>query len=119
MSATATPDTFAAFIKKHKKQPATYGIVGAVADVLLDALKISNAKFAALETRCAALEQRPATDYKGVWSETQTYGRGALVTHAGSMWHAQSASVSRRPGSDSSIWLLAVKRGADGKDARA
>jgi hypothetical protein len=72
----------------------------------------------AYEARLVALEARPTLDYKGTWAVADTYGRGAVVTHQGSLWICRSANVSRRPGTDPNIWQLAVKRGSDGKDAR-
>jgi hypothetical protein len=71
-----------------------------------------------LKKRIDELERRPSVDYKGVWEEKGLYGRGSVVTWAGSCWYAKDASVSRRPGTDPSAWVLMVKRGADGKDAR-
>lgn len=60
----------------------------------------------------------PTMQYKGVFSEGTTYRAGECVTWAGSLWHANEATA-ERPGDGSKAWTLAVKRGRDGKDARA
>jgi hypothetical protein len=65
-----------------------------------------------LRERIRALERRPTLRYEGVWQSGKTYQRGNVVTDAGSMWHANIAT-SARPGSDTSAWTLAVKRGRD------
>lgn len=59
------------------------------------------------------IDQR-GMDYKGVWKPGQ-YPAGCFVTHAGSCWHTDKAT-SRQPGEGD--WVLAVKRGADGKGIR-
>jgi hypothetical protein len=66
-----------------------------------------------LRERIRMLERRPTLRYEGVWQAGKTYQRGNVVTDAGSMWHANIAT-SARPGSDTSAWTLAVKRGRDG-----
>lgn len=72
----------------------------------------------ALEVRVKELEERPSVEYRGVWRSTQQYQRGSLVTHDGSIWHADVASTGLMPGDGAAGWRLAVKRGRDGKDAR-
>jgi len=74
---------------------------------------------APLRARLAELEARPSgVPWKGVWGANESYPAGVFVTHGGSLWHAESASIGVRPGTDPNRWTLAVKRGADGKDAR-
>jgi len=51
----------------------------------------------------------------GVWKEGASYVAGDGVTHGGSFWIAQAATDAK-PGL-SADWRLAVKRGADGRDA--
>jgi hypothetical protein len=70
-----------------------------------------------VEGRLKALESKPAITYEGVWSVDRAYGVGMMVTHQGGIWHAKTANVSRRPGTDPNVWTLAVKSGRDGKDA--
>ena len=50
--------------------------------------------------------------YRGVW-QTKDYAPGDLVTHSGSTWHCNVATLAQ-PG-ESPDWTLMVKRG---KDAR-
>lgn len=51
--------------------------------------------------------------YCGVYSPDATYNAGDLVTYNGSMWHANDASGTQRPG-DGPAWTLAVKNGKGG-----
>ena len=81
------------------------------------ALGSSRAKIDRLEARVAELEAKPALKYVGIFEEKQTYSPGEFVTCNGSVWYCRSATAGGRPGSSAS-WQLAVKRGADGKDAR-
>lgn len=53
---------------------------------------------------------------KGVFKDGQDYETGDGVTWGGSYWLAQEATK-ERPGEGSTAWRLAVKRGANGKDA--
>ncbi|RVC80208.1 hypothetical protein EN745_13620 [Mesorhizobium sp. M4A.F.Ca.ET.022.05.2.1] len=71
----------------------------------------------ALEARVKELEERPATQYRGVWANEETYKRGDMITHGGSTWHCElDASRGVRPG-DGVGWRLMVKKGRDGRDA--
>jgi hypothetical protein len=71
--------------------------------------------------RIADLERRlPENDglkYQGVW-EQRKYSKGSLVTWGGSCWHA-NRETSAKPDEDREAWTLMVKRGRDGKDAKA
>jgi hypothetical protein len=49
--------------------------------------------------------------YCGVWNDG-TYRNGNFVTHDGSVWHC-NCDTSVKPGTDSVVWTLAVKRGKD------
>lgn len=73
-----------------------------------------SARCMALEERLSKLEARPILEYRGVWKSTDTYKRGDLTTHDGSMWHAQVGSQGLMPGQGEG-WRLCVKKG---KDAR-
>jgi hypothetical protein len=66
-----------------------------------------------LRKRVSCLEKN-RMKYCGVWDHKATYPCGSLVTHAGSLWHANIEMTGYRPGSGNG-WVLAVKRG---KDAR-
>lgn len=70
----------------------------------------------ALERRIHQLEAQPTVKYLGVYQQDKAYGVGNMVTAQGGIWHANRATT-QRPGS-SPDWTLAVKRSADGKDAR-
>jgi hypothetical protein len=72
-----------------------------------------------LEARIAELESRPAgLDYKGIYRRDYNYAKNMGVTHSGSVWVALKDSPPKEPGEANSGWLLACKRGADGKDLR-
>jgi hypothetical protein len=86
-----------------------------MADIFADALEQVTRPLVA---RIRELEQRPALNYEGVWSEGKVFGRGQTVTHDGSLWLARDASVGRRPGTDPDSWTLIVKRGRDGARGR-
>jgi hypothetical protein len=66
-----------------------------------------------LREKIAELENRPHVQYRGVWKEGQPYGTGSMVTHEGSVWHANRATM-QRPGAGDD-WTLAVRRGRDAK----
>jgi len=55
--------------------------------------------------------------YLGVHDDGEAYEPGDAVTHGGSLWIAKERT-SAKPGIDGT-WQLAVKRGKDGRDARA
>jgi hypothetical protein len=57
----------------------------------------------------------PYPKYMGVWVEGE-YEEGMLATFGGSIWNAQSDTKSK-PGTDGT-WLLCVKKGRDGRDAK-
>lgn len=59
----------------------------------------------------------PAMIYRGVW-RAGAYERGDAVTFGGSLFVAMQAT-SARPETAGDDWRLAVKRGRDGKDAKA
>jgi len=63
-----------------------------------------------------------AVNYKGVFQRGTDYAKGDLVTHDGSLWHANHdlalGTGLAAPGDGSNGWTLVVKRGRDGKDLR-
>jgi hypothetical protein len=91
---------------------ATFGDLKMLADTLS---KEVGARLARIERRLDELESRQVR-YCGVFESGRRYRKGELVTDAGSVWHCE-ADTSTRPG-DSDAWVLAVKRGNDGRDAR-
>lgn len=77
----------------------------------------------ALERRLAEVEAG-GIKYFGVWQAAGAYKRGALVTHRGSVWHANTDAApgdepgaAVKDGATARTWTLAVKAGRDGKDA--
>lgn len=102
-------------IAKASSPPKTAGGMDA-ADVMLNGFDAAKGYidrgFAEMAARLEALEARPAVKYLGVYQQGKAYGAGNMVTDAGSVWHADRATMAR-PGS-SDDWTLAVKRGRDG-----
>jgi hypothetical protein len=54
--------------------------------------------------------------HRGVWA-AGGYEAGDVVTWSGGSWHCTAATTTGKPG-ESPDWVLIVKRGRDGKDAR-
>ncbi|MFZ3081417.1 carbohydrate-binding family V/XII protein [Rhodoferax ferrireducens] len=88
--------------------PVTVGMLTDVTDVLLAGIK-------KLSGRMAELEKAPLV-YEGPHEAGKVYDKGQFTTHNGSLWHCNYKTASR-PG-DGPAWTLAVKRGADGRDAK-
>jgi hypothetical protein len=75
----------------------------------------SDQKIVALEQRVALLETELADRvHRGVFKEGEVYRRHNMVTWGGSQWHCNRSTMTR-PGINDD-WILAVKRGANGKD---
>lgn len=64
-------------------------------------------KIEALEKQVEELKNR-GIDYRGVFAEGESYRKGDVVTHSGSLWIAQKQTDKRPPGNG---WVLAVKQG--------
>ena len=77
--------------------------VGALIDASIEHKKLNE--------RLAALEARPTLKYSGVF-EVKSYQPGEFVSHDGSMWHCNDATLDEVP-SFSPKWTLAVKHGRD------
>jgi hypothetical protein len=81
------------------------------------------AEIATLEAKTVQLEAeivrvKAATPkYLGVFREGRIYDENAMVTHDGSVWHCNQ-KTSTPPGNGSAAWILAVKRGERGRDAK-
>lgn len=82
----------------------------------------------AIENRCAALEakiqrleaalaEKSPVKYMGTFKSGAIYSAGSLCTHGGSLWHANKMTR-EPPGNGMQDWVLCVKSGRDGKDAR-
>lgn len=63
----------------------------------------------ALSDRIAGIESK-GVEYLGVWQAAASYKRGNLVTHGGSIWHANE-DTRAKPG-DGKTWTLACKGGS-------
>ncbi len=63
-----------------------------------------------LETRIAALEQKPHLKYCGVFESGRAYQPGDAVTRSGSLWVC-NVQTTGEPGKDFVGWQLGVKRG--------
>lgn len=58
----------------------------------------------------------PVPFYRGVWSKDAAYRSGNAVTWGGSTWIAMKDAPQGKPDAPGSDWVLAVKRGQNGKD---
>jgi len=58
----------------------------------------------------------PCFEYCGVFVEGQRYLSGHGVTFGGSFWIARKDDAQGKPGDQNSDWILAVKKGRDGRD---
>lgn len=75
---------------------------------LIGAQRVDKA-FEQFEARLAAVESRPATLYRGIWSVNEGYyAVGEQVTCKGSLWTCREPTRSK-PGEDAS-WQLTVKK---------
>ncbi|MBS0245496.1 MAG: hypothetical protein JSR61_02670 [Proteobacteria bacterium] len=99
-------------------QGAAFGLLMTKIMNLTFALEAGAAERRRLELRVAELEERPDIEYRGVFEPGATYQRGHFATDDGSVWFC-NRETKTRPSEGGSNWTLAVKRGRDGKDARA
>ena len=111
------PPEMAAYAKRNPAQCAMIeAICKGMAPVIREFVEKGFEKLCQpLHDRIKALEARPEMKYFGVWAADKVYGTGNFVTDAGSVWHAQRASVGERPGAGGDGWVLAVKKGKDVK----
>ena len=91
------------------------------ADMIISAIAAKvKAMFAERDARIAALEEQakavPGVSYRGIWNEGETYPRGSLATHSGSLWYTDRETKAK-PGASGESWRLVAKRGRDGRDA--
>lgn len=107
------------FTEEQLAAPATWRDLILVVEqiAMLSRTKFISDELAALRTRVAKLESEKVS-YAGVFSPGKSYRRGQLCTHGGAIWHCNVVTKST-PGDGTQHWTLAVKRGADGKDAVA
>ncbi len=84
-------------------------------------MRKANRRLDELAAEVEALKAKPQLSYCGVWSDSERYERGSLVTFDGSMWWAKEDTFNQPPSYNhdgSSPWILCVKKGRDGKSAR-
>lgn len=95
----------------------TKGIAGPVREAIAAAVVRLREQVAALEQRLAVAESK-SLEYLGTW-KPGAYRKGSAVTWGGSVFIAMAATQAKpgEPGEASRAWVLAVKRGADGRDA--
>jgi hypothetical protein len=77
--------------------------------IATELIAVISQALAPLAARIAALEQRPALKYAGVFGGGNVYEEGMLATDRGSLWLSVTRT-SARPG-DNQDWRLIVKRG--------
>lgn len=107
------------FLREKGHKNASYSSLFHMLDLLVSRLKgVSGDRIATLERRIAALEAQPrGLQYRGVFELGQTYEKGDVTTHQGSMGVATDRTGLRPDhDGDSRAWVLAVKRGKDGRD---
>lgn len=73
--------------------------------------------FEAGETRFVRELEFPVAIYRGVFKDGETYAVGDMVTWGGSVWSCTNASA-EKPGDGAKGWMLAVKKGRDGRDGK-
>lgn len=61
-----------------------------------------------------SLKSAPQMRYRGIFRDGDEYPAGTFITHQGSVWFTDKATGAR-PGDTGSAWVLAVKRGRDGR----
>ena len=77
----------------HADQPVHLDFAASLQGELMAVFRWAGLRCKALEDRVKELEQRPSVEYRGVWSAGQQYKRGNMVTHKGSVWHAEIEST--------------------------
>jgi hypothetical protein len=126
------PDAAAhrAFIEKYVNVPpaprrrasantAGYVTLAEVGRMLEEAGKTMAEELRKRDLKIKALEDRPpGLQYAGVFKPGASYPKHTGVSHQGSVWVARKDFPSKQPGEPNSGWILAVKRGRDGKDAK-
>jgi hypothetical protein len=81
--------------------------------------KLVGEELAKRDERIAELEARPAgLQYQGVWKRGASYAKHNGCSHQVSVWVARKDYPTAEPGEPNSGWILAVKRGRDGKDGK-
>lgn len=59
----------------------------------------------------------PSLIGRGIWSTSEDYERGDVVTWGGTAWEAVEPVKGTKPDNSSGGWRILAKRGRDGKDA--
>lgn len=92
-----------------RRKPVTFGMMHDFVSGVFDPV------LKEIVSRLKAVEAR---EWQGTFDRDKQYERGALVTHHGSIWHANVETKGVVPGESNAFWSLAVKRGRDAKEAR-
>jgi hypothetical protein len=88
-------------------------------EILKAALALRDRRIEALESRLLQIEKHAAElRYCGAWKDGEVYKKNNFCTFDGSIWVCLADHETARPG-QSSGWQLCVRKGRDGKDARA
>jgi hypothetical protein len=99
--------------------PAGYVTLAEVGRMLEEAGKSVAEELRKRDEKIKALEDKPpGLQYAGVYRPGASYPKHTGVSHQGSVWVARKDFPSKQPGEPNSGWILAVKRGRDGKDAK-
>jgi len=59
----------------------------------------------------------PVPIFRGAWKEGRTYSKGDMVVWGGSLW-AATKQTGAKPDSPDSGWMIAARKGRDGKSAK-
>jgi hypothetical protein len=61
----------------------------------------------------------PMPLYREIWKEAESYFRGDMVSRGGSCWYCKVPVTTSPPGEGNPDWVLATKRGRDGRDGKS
>jgi hypothetical protein len=90
----------------------------AVGAAIGDATKPLLARIGELEREVKELRERPSIQYLGPFEQGKSYRPFDAITSHGSVWICTSPTSEKPSFSAPTGWRLAVKKGADGRDAR-
>lgn len=100
-------------MKRRELEALLTAILPPIKKFVADELRQRDEKIDALEKSLKA-----TIKHRGTYDPSHEYSPGDCVTHDGSLWKCVQATAARPGDSQSAGWLLIVKRGRDGRDAR-